>query len=249
MNSSGGGGATAAPSLSDAMIGPAPMPSSNAVVIVSPEHFPSVRKRLADDATVVSETDFLQVQDTLLSRAPELVLMHSAFATTSRGASFISALKAKPGDTGTAIRVFIEDEVRTPLIINETSLAAQDALLETSRPLDRAGTRQAARYPMNRYPVAVNGDAAQLIDLSVSGAQIQSAARLRPLKVARLVLPDKSGDIRLQGTVAWAIAVVASGAMQYRAGVEFVNPDKRMLAAFCARHGGAPDPTLHRKPE
>jgi len=226
------------------MIDPAPMP--HAVVIVTTEHFPSVKKRLAEsDTTVVSEADFLQVQDTLLARAPELVLMHSAFATTSRGASFISALKGKPADSGTAIRVFIEDE-KAPLLITETSLSIEDALLETSRPLERAGTRQAARHPMNRYPVAINGDAGQLIDLSVSGAQVQSAARLRPMKVARLVLPDKTGDIRLQGTTVWAIAVMAAGAMQYRAGIEFVNPDKRMLAAFCARYGGAPDPTLHK---
>ena len=217
------------------------------VVIVNPQHFQSIKKRLTNaDVAVVSENDLFQMQDTLLSRAPDLVVMHSAFATTSRGATFIASLKAKPKDTGTAIRVFIEDEVKTPLLVTEDSLSPQDALLETSRPLDRAGTRQAARYPMNRYPVAVNGDAAQLIDLSVSGAQIQSAARLRPLKVARMVLPDKTGDIRLQGTVAWAIAVMAAGQMQYRAGIEFVNPDKQMLATFCARHGGAPDPTLHK---
>lgn len=223
------------------------MPSPYAVVIVSPEHFQSVKKRLSDgEASVVSENDLLQVQDTLLSRSPDLVVMHSAFATTSRGATFISALKSKPKDTGTAIRVFIEDEVKIPLIVTEASLSPQDALLETSRPLDRAGTRQAARYPMNRYTVAVNGDAGQLIDLSVSGAQVQSAARLRPLKVARLVLPDTSGDLRLQGTVAWAIGVMAAGQIQYRAGIEFVNPDKKFLEAFCARHGGAPDPTLHK---
>ena len=96
--------------------------------------------------------------------------MHSAFAATSRGASLISALKLKPRDTGTAVRVFIEDEVKAPLLLAETSLTPAEALLETSRPLDRAGTRQAARYPMNRRPVAINGDAGQLIDLSVSGA-------------------------------------------------------------------------------
>jgi hypothetical protein len=218
-----------------------------AVVIVNHQHVQSVKERLTDgSAAVVSENDLLLMQDTLLARSPDLVVMHSAFATTSRGASFIAALKARPKDTGTAIRVFIEDEVRTPLIVTEASLPPQDALLETSRPLDRAGTRQAARYPMNRYSVAVNADAGQLIDLSISGAQVQSAARLRPLKVARLVLPDKSGDIRLQGTVAWAIGVMAAGQIQYRAGIEFVNPDQKMLAAFCARHGGAPDPTLHQ---
>lgn len=222
------------------------MPIANSVVIARPEHLVSIKKRLAevDTVGVVSEADLLQVQDSLLSRPPEIIVMHSAFAATSRGASLVAALKAKPRETGTAVRVFIEDEVKAPLLLSETALAAIEALLETSRPLDRAGTRQAARYPMNRRAVAINGEAGQLIDLSISGAQVQVAVRLRPMKVARLILPDEAGDLRLQGQVAWAIAVPAAGAIHYRAGIEFVNPDRDVLASFCAKHGGAPDPTL-----
>ena len=170
--------------------------------------------------------------------------MHASFAATSRGATLVAALKAKPRDTGTAIRVFIEDEVKAPMLLAEAAVAATEALLETSRPLDRAGTRQAARYPMNRRAVLINGDDGQLIDLSVSGAQLQTAIRMRPLKVARIVLSDGGTEIRLQGTVAWAIAVPSGGAIHYRAGVEFVNPERQQLAAFCARHGGAPDLTM-----
>lgn len=222
------------------------MSIATSIVIVRPEHVVSFRKRLSDAGAVgvVSEAELLQVQDTIVGRPPEVLVMHSAFAATSRGATLIAALKARPRDTGTAIRVFIEDEVKAPLILAETALSAHEALLETSRPLDRAGTRQAARYPMNRRAVAINGDPGELIDLSVSGAQLQTAVRLRPLKVARLVLPDGVADVRLQGTVVWAIAVPSGGAIHYRAGVEFVNPDKKQLAAFCAAHGGAPDPTL-----
>ena len=124
---------------------------------------------------------------------------------------------------------------------------AEDIVLETSRPLDRAGTRQALRYPMNRRLVAVNGESGQLIDLSVSGAQVQSAIRLRPLKVGRLVIPDESGDIRIQGTIAWAIGVPSGGTIQYRAGIEFVKADKQVLAAFCEKHGGTPDPILGKQ--
>lgn len=221
------------------------MAGANSIVIVRPEHLTSIKKRLAetDAVAVVSESELLQVQDSVLARPPDVLVMHPTFAATSRGATLVAALKAKPRDTGTAIRVFIEDEVKAPLILTETNLAGAEALLETSRPLDRAGTRQAARYPMNRRAVAVNGDSGQLIDLSVSGAQVQVAARLRPLKVARLVLPDAAGDVRLQGTIAWAIAVPSGGSIQYRAGVEFVNPDKKQLALFCEKYGGTPDPT------
>lgn len=222
------------------------MPIATSIVIVRPEHLVSVRKQLAaaEFMAVISEGDLLLMQDNLLAQPPEVLVLHSAFAATSRGASLVSALKAKPRDTGTAVRVFIEDEVKSPLILLETALSPVEALLETSRPLDRAGTRQAARYPMDRRALSINGDPGQLIDLSVSGAQVQTAIRLRPLKVARLILPDATGDLRLQGTVAWAIAVPSGGSIHYRAGVEFVNPDKKQLAMFCTVHGSAPDPTL-----
>jgi hypothetical protein len=222
------------------------MPIATSIVIVRPEHLGSVKKRLseADFVAVFSETEWLSVQDSVLARPPEVVVMQSAFAATSRGATLVSALKAKASEQSTAIRVFIEDEVKSPLILSERELPPIDALLETSRPLDRAGTRQAARYPMNRRDVTVNGDAGQLIDLSVSGAQVQVALRLRPLKVARLVLQEAGEETRLQGTVAWAIAVPDKGAITYRAGIEFVNPDKKKLSSYCAKYGGAPDPTL-----
>jgi hypothetical protein len=222
------------------------MPVATSIVIVRPEHLGSIKKRLseADFVAVFSETEWLSVQDSVLARPPEVLIMQSAFAATSRGATLVSALKAKPREHGTAIRVLIEDEVKAPLILSQTDLAPIDALLETSRPLDRAGTRQAARYPMNRRNMMVNGDPAELIDLSVSGGQVHAAARLRPLKVARVVLLDEGVEIKLQGTVAWAIAAPDKGAIVYRAGVEFVNPDKRKLAAYCSKYGGAPDPTL-----
>ena len=189
------------------------MPSVIAIIIARPEHLTSVKKRLAesDVVAVVSEADLVQVQDTLVSQPPDVVVMHSAFAATSRGATLVAALKAKATDSGTAIRVFIEDDVKSPLILAEESLSPLDALLETTRSLERAGTRQAARYPMKRFSVAVNGENGELIDLSISGAQVQAPTRLRPMKVARLILQDPAGNVRLQGTVAWAIAVPAGG--------------------------------------
>ncbi|HEX7280846.1 MAG TPA: PilZ domain-containing protein [Vicinamibacterales bacterium] len=224
------------------------MAVATSIVIVRPEHLGSIKKRLseADFVAVFSETEWLSVQDSVLARPPEVLIMQNAFAATSRGATLVSALKAKPREHGTALRVFIEDDVKAPMILAQADVPAIDALLETSRPLDRAGTRQAARYPMNRLRLTVNGDPAELIDLSISGAQVQAASRMRPLKVARVTLFDERAETKLQGTVAWAIAVPDKGAIMYRAGIEFVNPDQKKLAAYCAKHGGAPDPTLSR---
>lgn len=221
------------------------MAIATSIVIVRPEHLVSIKKRLseAEFVAVFSETEWLQVENSVLARPPEVLVMQSGFASTSRGATLVSALKNQ-SQHGTALRVFIEDEVKAPLILTETELPPADALLETSRPLDRAGTRQAARYPMNRRDVVVNGDRGQLIDLSVSGAQVQTPQRLRPLKVARVTIPAEEGELKLQGTVAWAIAVPGAGVIQYRAGIEFVNPDRKKLEVFCLKHGGTPDPTL-----
>src|SRR5688500_20200603 len=100
------------------------MPIATSIVIVRPEHLGSVKKRLseAEFVAVFSETEWLSVQDSVLARPPEVLVMQSAFAATSRGATLVSALKAKPREHGTAIRVFIEDDVKSPLILDRKSV-------------------------------------------------------------------------------------------------------------------------------
>jgi hypothetical protein len=219
------------------------MSTATSIVIVRPEHLSAIRKRLAgaDDVAICSEGE-LHAHAAILTHPPSVLVMHTAFAGTSRGATLVAGLKEHPHPGGTAVRVFIEDEDKAPLVLFQTTLAPDVALLETSRPLDRAGTRQATRYPMNRRAAIVNGEPCQLIDLSVSGAQVQVPVRLRPSEVVRFALPDESGDARCQGTVAWSIAVPSGGQIHYRAGLEFINPDAARLAALCAQLGGAPDP-------
>ena len=184
------------------------MSITSAIVIVTPEHLAAVKDRLADAkfVGVIGESDLLQVQDSFLSRPPDILVMHSAFATTSRGATLISAIKAKTGAGGTAIRVFIEDDVKSPLILAEASLSPLDALLETTRPLERAGTRQAARYPMNRFAVAVNGENGQLIDLSISGAQVQVVAPTR----GTAAVTDENGQFLMPWPFTGTVTVRAS---------------------------------------
>src|SRR6185436_1233189 len=116
------------------------------VVVVRPEHVATIKQRLSssEKIVVISETELVQVQDTFIKRPPDVLVMHAEMAATSRGATVVSALKAASGENGMAIRVFIEDDVNTPLlVVTETNLPAEDIVLETSRPLDRAGTRQA----------------------------------------------------------------------------------------------------------
>jgi hypothetical protein len=41
--------------------------------------------------------------------------------------------------------------------------------------------------------------------------------------------------------VAWSIAEPVNGAVCYRAGIEFVDPDSMTLEAFCVRNIADPD--------
>ena len=116
--------------------------------------------------------------------------------------------------------------------------------MQTSRPLDRAGTRRAVRYAMNRRAVLVNGEHSHLVDLSVTGAQVILPMRVRPTQNVRLILSDETTGTKCQGVVAWSVAVPTGASVRYRAGVEFNNPDTARLEAFCTQFGGAVDRTF-----
>ena len=220
------------------------MDSQKTVVITRSEHVAALRKRLLGEGSQfeVYADDSLRVLDFILAEPPKTLAIHQQFAATSRGATLVSQLQSESRLSAIEVRVLIEDEDHTPLLLSEMTFSPERAVHEASRPLDRAGTRQAVRYAMHRREIFVNGQAGHLIDLSVSGAQVQVPSRLRPSQVVRMILPDKSGELRSQGTVAWSIAVPAAGAIQYRAGIEFINPNAAGLSSFCARFGNARDP-------
>ncbi len=222
------------------------MDSPTAVVIVRSEHVAALRKRLGSQSPVAvfSDAESLQVVKALLARPPRILALDATFAETSRGATLVATLKADRHLSGVELRVLVEDEDKVPLMLSRPVVSPEKALLQTSRPLDRAGTRRAARFPMNRRAIVVNGDHSHLVDLSVTGAQVLVPMRLRPGQSVRLTVSDASTGIQCQGTVAWSVAVPTGATVRYRAGVEFMNPDATRLAAICAEFGGAPDPTF-----
>ena len=59
--------------------------------------------------------------------------------------------------------------------------------------------------------------------------------RLRPSEPLRLALIDSDSEVKVRGVVAWSSVESANGALAYRAGVEFINPDALSLDAFCVR--------------
>jgi len=216
------------------------------VIIGTPAQAPALRKQLGENpsVTVFADTDSLKALETIATMRPTIVALNPTFADTARGAALVAQLKNDSDLSGLELRVLIEDEKNVPLMIADRASSAEEALLEISRPLSRAGTRAALRYVMDRREVVVNGETSALIDLSVTGAQVLLPTRVRPDEPVRLVLSDERGEARFPGTVVWSVAVPIGGSIRYRAGVKLSKPDAKWIESYCHQAGGRPDLTF-----
>ena len=92
--------------------------------------------------------------------------------------------------------------------------------------LDLTGTRRAPRFAIqDNVNVEIDGNAATLVNLSLVGAQILSAAIIRPNQRVRFVFTDERSAAR-RGVVASVSVELSKGVPHYRAGIEFVNGDQ-----------------------
>jgi hypothetical protein len=152
-----------------------------------------------------------------------------------RGALLVSRTRQQPVD----VRVLTEDGSNMPVLLSQPRLALEEASL----PLEACGTRTAPRFPIVNQEAVVDGERSQLVNLSVSGAQVVLPARVQPQQTIRLVLTDDAGPAKFRGRIAWASMELGPSSVRYRAGIAFSDPDTNFLEHFCHRHGvqGAPD--------
>jgi PilZ domain len=145
-------------------------------------------------------------------------------------------LKDDPALAGCEVRVVAHDASHRQGPVR--SAAATAALAGAPPPSDSQGTRRAPRMRIEPVEVLVDGNPAQLIDLSVLGAQVVSSSVLKPNQRVRFTLSDAGlGTVRCQGTVAWASFEMPTGQpARYRAGVEFSNANADAISAFVERH-------------
>ena len=140
------------------------------------------------------------------------------------------------------LRVLAEDEYQRPLVLGRMGLAAEAALVNASVPIGRCGTRHAVRFRLKEaVRVVANGGLGELIDLSTTGAQLLTTARLRPEQPIRLTLGDDVAMTRIRGVVAWVAAELSNAGVRYRAGIAFADHDPKVLEALCRRHGVSSD--------
>src|SRR5439155_4559217 len=99
-------------------------------------------------------------------------------------------------------------------------------------------TRRANRFQLleSLNAVVENGQA-NLVNISILGAQVVSQPTLRPTQKVKIVLPDADDMVRLTAHVAWSTFEQMRPGTQphYRAGMEFTDAAQEILEDYCRR--------------
>jgi PilZ domain-containing protein len=241
--------------------------SAPAVVIAASNLMPSLRERLADDGQLVvfPDTEPIQALQAILEHRPSLIVLERLFAATPRGAALINRIKNDPqlghaevrvmSHSGDYLRVVSKPSGSAPppaaAPAPEPAAASEGAALATEaaataavaepppRPLDWHGTRRAPRHRIRPgVEIQLDGNPAQVVDLSQVGAQVISQTILRPNQKVRVSVPNDDFVMRFRGSIAWAkFELPDPGAPpRYRAGIEFADADARSVEAYCLKN-------------
>jgi PilZ domain-containing protein len=241
--------------------------SAPAVVIAASNLMPSLRERLADDGELVvfPDTEPIQALQAILEHRPSVIVLERLFAATPRGAALINRIKNDPQLGHAEVRVMSHSgdyrrvvskpsgappppsapaaaETGSPkdgTAVAETAAVAAVAAEPPPRPLDWHGTRRAPRHRIRQgVEIQLDGNPAQVVDLSQVGAQVVSQTILRPNQKVRVSVPNDDFVMRFRGSIAWAKFELPdpTAPPRYRAGIEFADADARAVEAYCQKN-------------
>ena len=214
-----------------------------------------LRQQLATEDEVQTFTDHevREAVEFIATARPAIVAIEEAFAVSARGEALIGRITDDPALMACDVRV-LSREPRPPAAAQPTasgstmapttpsdssSPTAAPAAVATAQPaLDQRGTRRAERVRVaSGVPVTVDGNAAELVDLSAVGAQVVSKIVLRPNQHVRLALPEGKRSLRFAGSVVWATFEMPQGQQpRYRAGLKISGIEGESLQSFAERH-------------
>jgi hypothetical protein len=200
---------------------------------------PSLIERIGGPDTELltfSDTEALHALAVITERRPKVVALERLYAATSRGAALINRIKADPTLNSSEIRIIAHNS--DYMRISPRKAAAPIRAVAPPQPLDQRGTRRAPRFKIAPPAHALtDGNAATIVDLSIVGAQVVSAAVLRPGQRVRVELLDDQGVLQFAALVVWAsFESTPDTGPRYRVGLEFSNANAPAVGAYCERH-------------
>jgi len=215
---------------------------SSRIVLIGPaDALPALQGRFQPGADIQTFTDSeaLEALDHIIRTRPAMVAVQDEFSGSSRGTALINRIKDDPSLTACEVRVLTRDTDLNRVAIKRAPGSAAVAVDEPAPALDQRGTRRAARVRIkDGVEVAVDGNPATLVDLSMVGAQVVSATVLKPNQRVRVSLGDGKAAIRCSGAIAWAAFEMPKGMpTRYRAGIDWgMTPDGSAIEGFAERN-------------
>ncbi len=210
---------------------------SATIVVIGPERtLPTLRARFESGGRVHSFTDAeaIEALEHIFRHRPRIVAVEREFSGTSRGAALIGRVKDDPALAECEVRVVAHDASPRPSGVRRPP--APDA--ERPPKALQQGVRRAPRVRIAEgVEVLIDGDPAQLIDLSILGAQVVASFALKPNQRVRVSFADARGVVRCLGSVTWASFEMPKDLpTRYRAGIDFPGANAEALSLFCEKH-------------
>ena len=199
----------------------------------------------------------MRFTDTKLSAAfesiqlhhPRLIAIEAHYAQSAPGQAFIQRLEALTL-RGSTIQLIVQTNGKwttAPFHGGEDGAPAAESRKSpitnlTSAPAPPAkgtNTRRAHRFKvLDSLDVVVENRQANVVNISILGAQVVSQPTLRPNDTVKIALPDGGETVRLSAHVAWSVFEQSRVGSEtyYRAGMEFTDAAKEILEDYCRRH-------------
>ena len=216
---------------------------SSRIVLIGPaDALPDLQERLDQGAAVQTFTDSeaLEALDHIIRTKPTVVALQDEFSSTSRGTALINRIKDDPTLAGCEVRVLTRDSEMSRVAVKRGQPGGAAVAVDDPAPaLDQRGTRRAARVRIkDGVEVAIDGNPAALVDLSMVGAQVVSPTVLKPNQRIRIIMGDGKAAIRCSGAVAWAAFEMPKGMpTRYRAGIDWgMTSDGAAIEAFADKN-------------
>ena len=191
------------------------LPMSTTVLIASPQNLSALQRGDLCDALAFSADDTLAALEAIKCQRPGVIVVEDLYAASSRGRALIARVEADP-------------------TLQECQVRTVSHVAEGGAPLVMTGTRRAPRFKVvDGVKVRIDGSPATLVNLSVIGAQVISTTVLKPSQRGKFAFLDNADKTKsIPCSVAWATLEIVEGALRYRAGVEFSNPDPTTVQQF-----------------
>jgi PilZ domain-containing protein len=234
------------------------MPSEITVVVSDSAQTAAIRGGLALSGRVMwfSEGNLATALDSIRMNHPKLIAVEAAFAQRPQGQVFLSKIE-QMAIRGSAIQLVVRANAgwaMTPYSAGEmatTQSPTVSAAVRSVVPVAVAegaaaapqtkgtNTRRASRFKvLESLNAVVENGQANLVNISIIGAQVVSPSVIRPTQKVKIMLPDAKNMVELNGQVAWSTfeRIQLQTEPYYRAGMEFTDAAQEILEDYCRRH-------------